>query len=631
MCCIVKIFFKQSVMPIKHLLSVSALTLLSLSSSAQYYLPENKTWIMANKTGLDFNGLVPNVITSNLTSANEGVASVSDGLGNLLFYTNGTNIWGSNHVLMPNGSNINGSGAQTASTTQGALIVPHPIDSNLYYVFSQTAVSNCRLFTNIVDKSLNNGLGDIVTTYPLKGIALKDGLTEKMVAVPACDNTVWVIVRSQSQNAFLSYKINEYGLDTTPVVSAVGSFTGDYYAQGVMKSSADGSKLLTCNFKGNNAAYGVEVFDFDGSTGMVSNPRLLDTICVYGGAFSPNGNKVYVQEVSVPGNVYQYDLNEENPNNVKTFLGNSGQYADMKLAPDGAIYFASAVQSPGFNSYRYMGKIHYPNLSGVNCGFQDTVSTMPFLNTAQTAGTLAQGLPNEVVKPFNIAQSQSQVALDTFICDTTNFSGLMLSPSLQGANFMWNDATTASSKIITQTGVYWVSYQSNCRTIIDTFYINGSVMPNLDIDYINGMLIASNGFSNYQWYKNDTLLINDTVIQLQPNESGIYKVIAQSNNGCAKEATYTLNLNTNIDNLGTNKLNFTIYPNPASNTVQIKNTAAQLTYSINIYDIIGTLVYNSQGIHNDATLNIKDWNNGLYIIIITDEFGKQYYMKFTKS
>src|SRR5690606_15019352 len=88
----------------------------------------------------------PIEIQSNMY-AHEAAASICDPNGNLLFYTQGDKVWDRNHNLMPNGQDLvpNGLGIglnPTASTAQGALIVPIPgSEFKRYYVFSLTAIS----------------------------------------------------------------------------------------------------------------------------------------------------------------------------------------------------------------------------------------------------------------------------------------------------------------------------------------------------------------------------------------------------------------------------------------------------------------------------------------------------------
>src|SRR5690606_25579890 len=145
--------------------------------------------------GLNFNATPPVPLETHLYGYGEGSASVCDANGQLLFYTEGSLVWDRNHNLMPNGIHLIDISASptaentTSSTTQGALIIPFPDDSQKYYIFSLSSFESDkdkdldtmgRLYYSVVDMSLNSGNGDIVPNQ--KGVLLDSLLTEKMTA-----------------------------------------------------------------------------------------------------------------------------------------------------------------------------------------------------------------------------------------------------------------------------------------------------------------------------------------------------------------------------------------------------------------------------------------------------------------
>ena len=67
--------------------------------------------------------------------ANAGCAVISDKQGQLLFYTNGKNVWNRNHQRMPNGFGLNGSEV----VNQNSIIIPLPQSDHLYYLFTINA------------------------------------------------------------------------------------------------------------------------------------------------------------------------------------------------------------------------------------------------------------------------------------------------------------------------------------------------------------------------------------------------------------------------------------------------------------------------------------------------------------
>lgn len=75
--------------------------------------------------------------------------------------------------------------------------------------------------------------------------------------------------------------------------------------------------------------------------------------------------------------------------------------------------------------------------------------------------------------------------------------------------------------------------------------------------------------------------------------------------------------------------NFTIYPNPAVDFVNIQSVnAIQFLY---VYDVSGRMLYYSRTNGNDLLLNVSDWPQGIYIMKIIDDKFKSKVLKFAKG
>ena len=109
---------------------------------------------------------MPVALTNGALTTTEGVATISDNSGNLLFYTNGITVWNRNHLIMTNGSGLLGD----FSSTQSAIIVQKPLSTNIYYIFtSDNDAGPDGIRWSEVDMNLSSGLGAITTN---KNIAL---------------------------------------------------------------------------------------------------------------------------------------------------------------------------------------------------------------------------------------------------------------------------------------------------------------------------------------------------------------------------------------------------------------------------------------------------------------------------
>ena len=113
----------------RFLLIITFLVLLGSTVSAQI---ETNNWFFGKNAGIDFNDNLVTILSDGAMFTPAGCSSISDKNGNLLFYTNGLQVWNGNHQIM------SGSTEQVADIkgNQPALIVPKPNDENVYYIFS---------------------------------------------------------------------------------------------------------------------------------------------------------------------------------------------------------------------------------------------------------------------------------------------------------------------------------------------------------------------------------------------------------------------------------------------------------------------------------------------------------------
>ncbi|MBX7202099.1 MAG: gliding motility-associated C-terminal domain-containing protein [Bacteroidia bacterium] len=326
---------------------------------------EVNNWYFGNNAGISFSGGAPVALADGALVTMEGAASISDASGNLLFYTDGMTIYDKTHNNMPNGTGLYGG----ASTSQSAVIVRRPGNANQYYVFTAAPDLNPEgICYTTVNMSLNGGKGDVTGT---KNIQLLASATEKLTAVLHCNRRdVWVIAHDGNSNRFYSWLVTSTGVSASPVISAVGSaHNGDPI--GCMKVSPDGQHLALGYYVSGGDQF-IELFDFDNTSGKVSDPIRFDygSNC-YGVEFSPNSRYLYY--TASPGsntasiNIYQVDLCAGTNAQIKAssqVIGNSsnGYIRTLQLGPDGKIYFSRFAMN-------YIGVIDSPNTPGVGCGF----------------------------------------------------------------------------------------------------------------------------------------------------------------------------------------------------------------------------------------------------------------------
>ena len=341
----------------KRLLIALLPLLLTLAARAQR---PTDIWYFGQQAGLTFaDGNVPKPLNDGKMSTFEGCAVATTAKGELLFYTNGETVWNRQHRPMPNGTRLMGSG----SSTQSALIVPDPGSGNIFYIFTVAPQGTPNgLRYSIVDMTRADGLGDL----PRVNLLLIQPVAEKLAAVrhPNGRDT-WVVAHRWNSNAFVSYLVTADGVSAKPLMSNVGSMNAGpgRNAIGALKFSPDGQHLAAALWRETNK---FEIYDFDRSTGKVSNPRSFGPFAeAYGVEFSPDGSKVYGTCNGVGGGqteIWQFDLKTK----AKTLVGKSAnrKIGALQLGPDGRIYVARE-DNPN------LGIIEQPNLLGKDCKYID--------------------------------------------------------------------------------------------------------------------------------------------------------------------------------------------------------------------------------------------------------------------
>ena len=353
----------------------SALTLLFLSYSFFVFSQgQANNWYFGNKAGLSFNNGTPEVLTDGEIITIEGVCTISDKDGNLHLYSDGSTVWDRNHNIMPNGTDLLGD----SSSTQSGILVPHPKFNedpsyHIYYLITVDDNSGSDgLRYNIIDMNLNGGLGDLT----LKNELLNPSSTEKVTAIHHANKRgYWVIAHERGNNNFVSYLIDGTTINTTPVVSSIGSITGTTFVEnsaGYLKASPDGKKLA------NAISTGIEIYDFDNSTGALSNLIFIpysssNQTLNYGVEFSPNSKYVYTSIIDIGSGdstkLFRYDISLGNATAIENSrielistsnCRNDYQIGALQLAPDGNIYVAQSILNTVFD-YEYLGVIKNPD------------------------------------------------------------------------------------------------------------------------------------------------------------------------------------------------------------------------------------------------------------------------------
>jgi uncharacterized protein (TIGR02145 family) len=346
---------------------------------------EWNNWCFGQHAGITFNSgsPVPLTTVSPLFYSDFSTVTVSDSLGNMLFYADNPNaeyVFNRNNVQMPNGNLIN---LTDNTTPQPFFAVQKLTDDSSYYLFSVVdrytgSTGPWGLLYSIIDMRLDGGLGDIVPGQ--KSIPISGGTHARRVLTGTRHHNnkdVWIVVRNGNNSyTYLSYLINSSGIASIPVISTslllVDSSTISTSSNS-LKISPDGTKLVFLN------DIDAEYCSFNTTSGIIT--PLFRIQCTSSAQnfedgdaeFSIDNKYLYITVYS--GNttwLYQFDATKTDSIGFKQseiLISSSPvntsyqKYAGLQRGPDYKIY--NAIQEKDSLSV-----INNPSIQGAGCDFQ---------------------------------------------------------------------------------------------------------------------------------------------------------------------------------------------------------------------------------------------------------------------
>ena len=504
----------------------------------------------------------------------------NDSSGNLLFYTNGAEIYDRNGNVMENGDGLNPSAYLTGlqsgnSFLQGAMGIKKPGSDSLYYLFHFGANDNCpgypvgaehvcNLYLTTIDLRANYSLGRVIEK---NHAILQDSIltnTEMTLMRHGNGKDWWLIKRGgYSSNRYYKFSITDNGI-FGPIAQDIGSTPLSYSGvAGTAVISSNGAK-----FVGNTYAQGINIFEVDRCTGLFSNPisfmvvdsAIEDTFSeAYSLAISRNNRFLYVC-----GNyfIYQYDLLANNVAasritliTLNTHSSGNSQWLQMQLAPDGKIYIGP------YNGAPFWSVINQPDSPGLSCNLRPYSIFMPCASN------------------------------DTITCD---FWGMPMFPQYRLPTMPIYLADAGSDKEACKDSTVQLGSTNLVSQLIYTWSSNDPAAFISDIH--SPQPYVSTHKDSAQFY----LLVTDTV----------------SKHSCLDKID-TINVHTNHCVTGIVQTN---------NPIRIKYFPTLYVYDItpqtelSVYNLLGQLVYNSSNYQNDW--DIRAVGNAVYVFQVKTPDGR---------
>ncbi len=614
---------------------------------------ETARWRFGNNAGLDFplvGAPVPLALNGFLASTS---ASISDSLGNLMFYLQDNKVlFNALGDTMMNGELSMNFGL---NTPQKGLIVRK--SGKQYYVICNSYLNYAlpypyppMVYYAIVDMNLDGGLG-AVTSSNIPISQPGEPLVSKMAITQHCNGKDhWLLCHvggAPGSNLYKGYLVSSTGISTVAVVSAIGAIQpqgpdlapGSFVNRQPHKFSPNGRKLAA------PMPYRrLELLDFNTNTGQLSNVIVLDTGYQVMGPnpnyvlepevrsveFSADGSKLYVAYSSQSPSLVQFDLSAGSPSSIamsKTVinldsLGPHSKY-DLQLALDGKIYKIDAQNTQS------LSVIHSPNNQGLSCNY--TKNSLSFSTvTTQAMPISLIGLPIFESNYFEQKPILSPIT-GSIICGVVNYSAPVLS-AMAGysvSSYYWNfndplsGANTSTLSNPTHTfsanGTYTVKLALNyhpCGTDTLKQVINITGLP---VFSVTGKTTICKGestvlnFSGANAYTLNTTAISQNTAQVQPTLTSVYTVTAKDNSsGCSSLKTLTVTVLPCVG-ISETSLNesLKVYPNPNSGVFTFETPEA---YEIKVYNSLGQEVYRASISAGTSLIDISQEAKGVYLL-----------------
>lgn len=663
------------------------LLLSTINGRAQDY-KRTWNWYFSDNVGMSFATNPPTIALTSSIGKTEGCATISDINGQLLFYTNGVNVWSSNNQLMQNGTGLKGH----ISSTQSCIIIPSPEKDSIYYIFTTDAVADVNgLQYSIVDLSKNGGLGEVI----VKNIPLKTPVCEKLASVRHGNGKdFWILVHGFGDDLFYAYLVNSKGVTPCPVISKIGSVHNDNIvtnAIGAMKFSKDARKLAVTVYDINNSK--IDLFDFDVNQGKVTNYLPISNVLLpYGIEFSDNCNHIYVSTRTnelVTFNISKLSVTDIESSKVvlADYQNAPSITGSLQLSANSKIYLALS------DSF-FLGIINFPDSGGESCNYK-----INGLNLLGKKGGL--GLPNFISSYFNRPRLDFSYA---FSCGSRLISlkGKSESPPvywqwaiqktpggtpvqlngqqssytfpdsgwyhiklktdadsleklvyveekllpLQEQNVcgldsvllsaapayrcpVWNDSISTYNLWVKSSGIYKVqAYTAQGCLHSDSLRVRFVPLPSKPVITQQGDSLLASVAKTYQWYFNGSPLPAATASAWNAQQNGFYQVLISDSNGCQ-----ALSDSFEMSNVGINPSPQAaalphIYPNPSRGVFTLFSPQATPSVQlIEILDLAGKSIWQQPVTQSKQELNCSFLEPGLYLIKLYTHTKKAYYQK----
>lgn len=392
-------------------------------------------------------------------------------------------------------------------------------------------------------------------------------------------------------------------------------FINDWYATGTYSSWAFGKTAV-----GQNDSIWTWATNPNGPV----NPG--EESFLYTPCYNLTGMTNPIIKISLKYNLSSMDMGDtgdtgEMPIDPSSMFGIFGGSLSLQYSTNGGTAWINIVAGDGdinegwYSSNSMTDEMTAPGWSGNTNGFVTVKTKLNF----PSAANLSSVKFRFYFKTTNMNMGDDETGMGGLFGDI--FGGMTGTNSIQGAainNFVIYDCSpvpsasfTHSEELCTGRPIQFTNNSQNAESYAWNFGDGAGI----DL----GELTGEEGFDLSQFFGDGSTTSTEENPTMTYNADGEYTVILTASNECGTsihQETLTINSCTNIDEI---EDGISIYPNPASNNITIVNAE---NANIEIVNALGQVVYASENISSNHTIDISNLSIGTYFVKVNDTVSK---------
>jgi hypothetical protein len=319
---------------------------------------------------------------------------------------------------------------------------------NKYLFFSTTAAydSPTGLKAYVIDMNANNGRGARIKEIVIEQNHNNMNPSIELIARAGTSDQYWLIYAHCQNNCAASHT-NELRTRLVDVSNPDNPQIGNILFQTpktsnpafTMKVSHQNNRLAVANCWNSI----VDLYDFDNSTGILSNPQTVPVQYAAAGIeFSPDGKQLYASSGRDNVSVFQYDISVTPPLQIGTvqyWTQTSQRYkgGGLKLGPDGKIYVVQAYVNQ-------VGVISNPN-STTSLTARYNISAFTLSVTPSLMLEFSTAITNPAIISCNTNNPPVAQADSTSLCVSTTSRTIKINVLLNDSDIDPNDTIYLTS------------------------------------------------------------------------------------------------------------------------------------------------------------------------------------------